>query len=274
MIALPMAARSTWRQQSLCRLLLLLAVIVSGHRQSRAQESDVRQQRVHDMREAFEYRVPRGNDFIPVHEPGVFRDGTTIRDAPFIIGTSNSHIGYTTKKRPNLYWFSSRDFDSPVRIVIAPANDAAVFTKQYDGGTYGVHLLSLSTENGSWVAGETSLRDGVRYKVAIYIGDPAPNSPPPRVCDIMYKTATPNLIRELKQRDQRKRAITFAEASFFYDAIDAIYMLIRNNPEHDRADCRFMISRFAPYIFGEDALNPFIETNSLDGLLVFADQRR
>lgn len=171
--------------------------------------------------------VPPSRGAVGVRTGGGTRGGT---DAPRIEALAPDHIGWTTRAKPVLAWYLSRDTDVPVVVsviadgAIEPLLEAPLLGPQRAG----IHLVDLAAFGAALGAG---LEEGATYawSVAVVLDAGARDADVVAGGAVARVEAAPELSAALAQPGPSYRAL--ARHGIWYDAIADLSAAIAAAPE-------------------------------------------
>ena len=137
------------------------------------------------------------------------------------------HTGLTSVGQPTLYWFASEAVTAPLEFTLLPVDaDNPVVERSLPAATGpGVHSVALSSLGAT-------LKPGIEYQWFVsVVSDPTQRSHDVTAGGTIRRAdADPALRAKLARADERSAPLVYAEAGYFYDAIDGLSRLIVRNP--------------------------------------------
>ena len=151
--------------------------------------------------------------------------GAGDNSGPLLNALVPDHPGLTIKGQPTLYWYLARPVNSPLELTLidGQASQPLLEIKLGIPDKPGVHHLQLSHQ---------ALKPGIKYQWSIAIV-PDPNQ---RAADIIasgfiQRVAPPQaLAARLQRASPRELPYIYAEEGLWYDALEAISVLIDSAP--------------------------------------------
>lgn len=180
----------------------------------------------------------------PAKAPAVIRYKPPVSGAPAVRATGGTraggekgpsldvlapeHLAFTSQAQPTLYWYQSQPAQADFELTITePKKPKPVLA--VSGGassTAGIHSIPLSKH-------KVSLATGVAYQWSVaIIPDPSNRSK-----DILAKgmikrlDAPADLLEKAAAAEPAERAVIFAQAGYWYDALQAISTAIAARPK-------------------------------------------
>lgn len=140
----------------------------------------------------------------------------------------DDHTGLTSAAQPRLYWYASEPVSAPIDFTLL-AGDAEqpVVEQRLPAVTEpGIQPVALSSLGAT-------LKPGIEYRwfVSVVIDATQRSRHVTAGGNIRLEDANKQLRARLRKADERTAPLIFAQAGYFYDAIDGLSQLIARNPK-------------------------------------------
>lgn len=154
-----------------------------------------------------------------------------VRQSVILTPLAPDHVGLTSQAQPTLYWYLSAEPHSqaPGRLVVTIIDEDAIqplaeVTREAPSGP-SVQHLDLNAQG-------ITLKPEVDYEWTVALVPDLDNRSGDIIAGgmIRYEQASPELTAKLKQADSHALPGVYAQAGYWYDAIDRVSALIEQNP--------------------------------------------
>lgn len=155
--------------------------------------------------------------------------GTRSAGAPRLAleAVAPDHTGLTSAAQPTLYWYASEAVSAPVEFTLLAADAEKPLVERRLGASKGSGIQPIALSSLG-----VSLKSGTEYQWFVsVVSDPAQRSRDVTAGgSIRRSDGDAGLRSRLAKADERSAAYVYAQAGYFYDAIDAVSKLIARNP--------------------------------------------
>ncbi len=139
------------------------------------------------------------------------------------------YTGTTSTTQPNVYWSISEDISKPIEVTLNTTGfpPVKVFESVINAPKAGIHAINFKQQN-------ITLEAGTEYELSLALicnaddrsADIGANSA------IQYEPPSSSLSEKLAGVQEMQRPFIYAQAGFWYDAIDSVLNLVGNEPSN------------------------------------------